>query len=204
MEWYKKVLRQYADFDGRARRKEYWMFSLVNAAVGLAVMIVFGGLGAAFGSETLFYLGIGLLVIYCLAIVVPSVAVATRRLHDTNRSGWWQLLNLAGLIPFVGFIASIVLIVFFAMDGTPGPNQYGPDPKADERGLAGPGQFSAAGYPQTGLPAGYPQPGYPQPGYPQSGYPQADYPQSGYPQPGYPQPGYPQPGYPQQGPPSGA
>jgi uncharacterized membrane protein YhaH (DUF805 family) len=120
MEWYQKVLRQYADFTGRARRKEYWMFTLFNALIMLvpyAILLV----GALNQSEPLTYLGGGLLVVYALAVLVPSIAVGIRRLHDTNRSGWWMLLNLTGIIPVIGIIGPIVLFVFFVLDGNPGP-----------------------------------------------------------------------------------
>lgn len=119
MEWYLKVLRQYADFTGRARRKEYWMFVVVNVIISIVLTILDQ------------ILGINLLaVLYGLAVLLPSLAVGARRLHDTGRSGWWLLL---GIIPFIG---AIVLIVFFALDGEQGPNAYGPDPKTTLGGVA--------------------------------------------------------------------
>ncbi len=120
MEWYLKVLRQYVDFAGRARRKEYWMFTLVNVIISIVLAIVDSALGL--GSNSLFYSGPFSLV-YELAVWLPSLAVGARRLHDTGRSGWWQLLVL---IPVIGWI---VLIVFFATDGEPQPNAYGSNPK---------------------------------------------------------------------------
>ena len=113
MEWYLKVLRQYADFTGRARRKEYWMFTLVNVIISAVLAI----LDTALTNGLL-----GLL--YSLAMLLPSLGVGVRRLHDTGRSGWWLLI---GIIPLIGWI---VLIVFFATDGEPQPNTYGPNPKA--------------------------------------------------------------------------
>jgi uncharacterized membrane protein YhaH (DUF805 family) len=113
MEWYLKVLRQYVDFAGRARRKEYWMFTLVNVIIALVLAIL----------DNVLTTGI-LGLVYSLAVLLPSLAVGVRRLHDTGRSGWWLLISL---IPLIG---AIVLVVFFATDGEPQPNAYGPDPKA--------------------------------------------------------------------------
>jgi uncharacterized membrane protein YhaH (DUF805 family) len=146
VEWYKKVLSQYADFEGRARRQEYWMFTLFNFAITFGIMVVIGGIAMATSSRPLLILAVVLVGIYSLAVIVPSLAVTTRRLHDTGRSGWWQLLNLLGIIPFVGWIGSIVVLVFCALEGNPGPNQYGPDPKA---------------LPDAGTGYGYPAPGMP-------------------------------------------
>jgi uncharacterized membrane protein YhaH (DUF805 family) len=120
MTWYLEVLRKYAVFSGRARRKEYWFFLLFN----LLIMFGLAFIDVAFG----FYneeLGAGLLSgLYALAVLLPSLGVSIRRLHDTDRSGWWLLLLL---VPLVG---SIVLIIFFALDGTPGKNRFGDSPKA--------------------------------------------------------------------------
>jgi uncharacterized membrane protein YhaH (DUF805 family) len=146
MEWYKKVLSQYSDFNGRARRQEYWMFQLFNFLIGLAIMVVIGGLAMLTSSQTLLYVAVGVLFIYGLAVMVPNFAVTARRLHDTDRSGWWQLLTLLGIVPFVGWIGSIVVFVFCALEGNQGPNQYGPDPK---------------GVPDAGFSYGYPAPGMP-------------------------------------------
>jgi uncharacterized membrane protein YhaH (DUF805 family) len=178
MQWYLKVLKQYADFNGRARRTEFWMFVLFNilAVIVLSIVDVLIGTASLTTTGTGFAMSGGLLTsLYQLAVLVPSLAVGARRLHDTGRSGWWQLL---ALIPIVGII---ILIVWWATEGHAGANEYGMNPK----------QEMAGGYPQ----GGYPQQGYPQQGYPQQGYPQAGYPQ----QPGYPQQGAPQQGYPQQG-----
>jgi uncharacterized membrane protein YhaH (DUF805 family) len=113
MEWYLKVLRQYVDFAGRARRKEYWMFTLVSVIISLVLAIL----------DNVLTIGV-LGLLYSLAVLLPSLAVGVRRLHDTGRSGWWLLISL---IPLIG---AIVLVVFFATDGEPQPNAYGPDPKA--------------------------------------------------------------------------
>ena len=114
MNWYLEVLKKYAVFTGRARRQEFWMFTLVN----IIIYLVLGFVEGLVGSPGI----IGL--IYNLAILVPSLAVSVRRLHDTDRSGWWMLI---GLIPLVG---AIVLIVFMVMDSNPGDNQHGANPKA--------------------------------------------------------------------------
>jgi uncharacterized membrane protein YhaH (DUF805 family) len=113
MEWYLKVFRQYADFAGRARRKEYWMFTLVSLIVSIMLTILDTALGTGL---------LGLL--YAVAVFVPGLAVGVRRLHDTGRSAWWLLI---ALIPLIG---AIVLIVFLATDGERRSNAYGPDPKA--------------------------------------------------------------------------
>ena len=126
MDWYTKVLKDYANFSGRARRTEFWMFTLVN----LIVMIVLYGLAMALKDGAVGTIFLVLYYAYALAVLVPSIAVAVRRLHDTNRSGWWWLL---GFVPIVG---AIVLIVFYATAGTVGENQYGADPKALEGGAA--------------------------------------------------------------------
>ena len=119
---YKSVLTdKYADFTGRARRAEYWWFVLMNFIVITAIAIVSLILYSV--SDTLGVLGIVIYAVYALAVIVPGVAVAVRRLHDTNKSGW---MILVGLIPLVG---GILILVFYFTDGDPGPNQYGPSPK---------------------------------------------------------------------------
>lgn len=118
MNWYMEVLRKYAVFSGRSRRTEYWMFVLFN----LIISVVLGFLDRMTGL--LQDNGIGVLGgLYSLAVLIPSIAVSIRRLHDTGRSGWWLLLA------FIPLIGGIVLIVFMAQDGEPQPNQYGPNPK---------------------------------------------------------------------------
>lgn len=119
MNWYLKVLKNYAVFRGRARRKEYWYFILFNFIISLALLAVDYGLGF-FDPET----GLSPLEgIYSLAVLLPALAVSVRRLHDTEHSGWWLLI---GFIPIVG---ALVLLVFFVQDGTPGDNRFGPNPK---------------------------------------------------------------------------
>jgi uncharacterized membrane protein YhaH (DUF805 family) len=111
--WKQVVLERYAQFTGRARRAEYWWFALSSAIVGIVLSI----LGAASSIFLILY------YVYALAVLVPSIAVGIRRLHDTDRSGWWLLI---ALVPFVGVI---VLIVFLATDSTRGTNQYGTSEK---------------------------------------------------------------------------
>lgn len=112
MEWALLPFKRYAQFEGRSCRKEYWYFFLLNLAVGLVV----GALEGALGLPNL----LGALV--SLAFLIPGIAVGVRRLHDTNRSGWWLLI---GLIPVVGWI---VIIVFLAQKGDAGSNRFGSDP----------------------------------------------------------------------------
>jgi uncharacterized membrane protein YhaH (DUF805 family) len=123
MEWATLPLKKYADFSGRARRKEYWMFTLLMIVAYVVAMVVDGvvGIGGVgpYGLVTLLVL---------LAFLLPSLAVTVRRLHDTNRSGWWFL------IVFVPIVGGIVLLVFIVLEGTRGPNEYGPDPKEGEGG----------------------------------------------------------------------
>jgi uncharacterized membrane protein YhaH (DUF805 family) len=117
----RSVLSKYVEFGGRARRAEYWWFVLFSVLVGIVTSILDIALGTDFeGSVT----SSGLFsLIANLALFLPSLAVAVRRLHDLDRSGWWILI---GLIPLIGVI---VLLVFFVQDGTPGPNRFGPSPK---------------------------------------------------------------------------
>jgi uncharacterized membrane protein YhaH (DUF805 family) len=119
MQWYLKVLRQYADFSGRARRTEFWMFTLVNIVISVVLSLIDNIVIGTSGTG-----GFGVLSgIYALAVLLPGLAVGARRLHDTGRSGWWQLI---ALVPVIG---GIVLIVFWALEGTRAANQHGADPK---------------------------------------------------------------------------
>jgi uncharacterized membrane protein YhaH (DUF805 family) len=173
MHWMFLPLKRYAEFSGRSRRLEFWMFMLFQVLLytGL-VFVLFGVIGAAAatgdaagaGAAILGFAGFVLVFfILWLVLLVPSLAVTVRRLHDTNRSGWWFgvyfLLNIGmnamsgamlatlgqtarspeelmiamggafGLFGLVMFGYALVLLVFFFLDGTPGPNRYGPDPK---------------------------------------------------------------------------
>lgn len=119
MNWYLKVLKQYADFSGRARRKEYWMFVLFNMIFAIVAMILDNVLGIAMEG-----IGYGPLYgLYALAMLIPGLAVAVRRLHDVGKSGWMILI---ALIPLIGAIWLLVLMV---TDSNPGENQYGQNPK---------------------------------------------------------------------------
>lgn len=135
MNEYLNVIRNnYANFTGRARRREYWMFTLINSVILILLQIPVQGALIAMAAQneadtapsagltgvTLIFLI--LLVVYSLAVMVPSIAVTVRRLHDTGKSGWWYLLNL---IP----LGSLVILVFMVLDSEPGSNKWGPNPK---------------------------------------------------------------------------
>lgn len=131
MFWYLEVLRKYWEFNGRARRKEYWWFQLINLVIVFFIALL--DVAAGMGSRSL---GL-LLLVYSLATLVPSLAVSVRRLHDTGRSGWWWLISL---VPF----GALVLLIFCVLDSDPGPNEYGPNPKAKEAYAAAPyGSYGA-------------------------------------------------------------
>jgi len=138
MEWYIKVLKNYANFKGRARRKEYWMFVLINFIIYIAFMILIIIIevisGVIYVSDlkiiitslmTLFTVTpfSVILSLYVLAILVPSLAVSVRRLHDIGKSGWFILISF---IPIVG---TIILLVWVCQEGMPEANEYGENPK---------------------------------------------------------------------------
>jgi uncharacterized membrane protein YhaH (DUF805 family) len=143
MNWYFQALKKYAVFNDRAEKKEFWYFSLfvVIFSIALAFIDAFipgfdtffeiplpEQLNATYGSTYSTPSGVGLLGgIYALAMAIPSLSIAVRRLHDTDRTGWWLLLVL---LPLIGII---VLMVFWAKDSTPGENRYGPDSGAAAR-----------------------------------------------------------------------
>jgi uncharacterized membrane protein YhaH (DUF805 family) len=117
--WAIEAFKKYAVFRGRSRRKEYWYFVLFTLIISVALSIVDVLIGTWYPSSS-----IGLLSgIFSLAILIPSIAVSVRRLHDIGRTGWWVLI---GLVPIIG---PIVLIVFAIMDSESGGNQYGANPK---------------------------------------------------------------------------
>ena len=118
MHYYLEVLKKYAVFKGRARRKEYWMFVLFNLIFGFVLGIIEVVLGIAIESDISV-----LSTLYGLAVMIPAIAVSVRRLHDTNHSGWWFLISL---VPLIG---GVVLFIFMVQDSQPGENQYGPNPK---------------------------------------------------------------------------
>ena len=122
--------RRFADFQGRSRRMEYWMFTLFNFVVMMALLFAGGMFGAILGggdehaAEASGGVMAVLMVVYLLIVFIPSLAVQVRRFHDQDKSGWMVLL---GLIPGVG---GLILIIFMCIEGTRGPNAYGEDPKA--------------------------------------------------------------------------
>jgi len=119
MDWYLSVLKNYANFSGRARRTEYWMFFLFNFIVGIIAIVLDNFLGLTMGG-----LPYGVLYfIYALVTIIPGIAVTVRRLHDVGKSGWMLFISL---IPLIG---SIWLLVLLVTDGQLGDNQYGSDPK---------------------------------------------------------------------------
>lgn len=183
MHWMLMPLKRYAEFSGRSRRMEFWMWQLFKFLVSCVIWILIIALfGAAFMNfaatkdpAQLVALGGGFILVWLicmvfgLAILIPDIAVAVRRLHDTNRSGWWYLapfgavvvgwiamvmsigagaamgkdggltgMGIGGIIFLVAMLAAgvlgITLIVFYFLEGTPGPNKYGPDPKGLESG----------------------------------------------------------------------
>jgi uncharacterized membrane protein YhaH (DUF805 family) len=117
-DWYMQVLKKYAVFSGRARRKEYWFYVLWFVIISIGLAIIDAVLGLRVGDAGV------LQALYALALLIPSLAVGARRLHDIGRTGWWLLI---WLIPLIGWI---VLLVFFFTDSQPGDNEYGPSPKA--------------------------------------------------------------------------
>jgi uncharacterized membrane protein YhaH (DUF805 family) len=119
MNWYLQAFKKFAEFNGRARRTEYWMFTLFNLIFAIIAIILDNATGMTFGELPygLFYL------LFILAVLIPGLAVAVRRLHDVGKSGWFILISL---IPLVG---GIWLLVLFCTDGQPGENKYGSNPK---------------------------------------------------------------------------
>ena len=119
MNWYLHVLKNYATFSGRARRKEYWMFFLISALISIVLTL----LDILLGTYSVEYEAGLFSGLYSLLILIPSIAVVVRRLHDTDRSGWWILISLIPLI------CVIVLFVFICLDSQPGTNRFGANPK---------------------------------------------------------------------------
>lgn len=118
MNWFVTVLKRYAQFSGRASRSEYWYFVLIY----ILASVLLGFLDGFLGTYS-YTADVGLLSgILILGLLIPSLAVSVRRLHDTNKSGWWLLI---GLIPLIG---GIVLLVFTCQKSDPQPNQYGTEP----------------------------------------------------------------------------
>jgi uncharacterized membrane protein YhaH (DUF805 family) len=126
MEWMLMPYRRYADFQGRSCRREFWMFTLLSVIVAFgAVALMFGGAdlaGDRSNGGPLFWIGGIAVIIWGLASFIPSLAVQVRRFHDQDRSGWMMLL---GFIPYLG---TFIVLIFMCLEGTRGPNRYGPDP----------------------------------------------------------------------------
>ena len=145
MHWMTLPLTRYAEFSGRSRRMEYWMFSLflILASAVLLVIELAAGIDETFGAG-----GGPLSLIFTLATLIPSLSVSVRRLHDIDRTGWWLAMPLLAVFLFgfaaatqVGWLAAIagigvfvsviVMLIFTVSNGTPGPNRFGPDPKGE-------------------------------------------------------------------------
>jgi len=118
MKWYLHALRNYAAFKGRARRREYWIFELINSAIVLALFLL-----AVFAGKAGYPYFLSLPFLYIAATLIPSLASLIRRLHDTNHSGWWFFV---GMIPAVG---PLILLVMTLTDSNPRENRFGPNPK---------------------------------------------------------------------------
>ena len=115
MNYFIDPLKKYATFGGRASRKEYWMFTLWVIIISMVLSFVLGFIG----NDTISNL---VLIGFLLVILVPAIALAVRRLHDIDKSGWWYLIN------FVPFIGVIIFLVFMVLPSNPGENTYGPNP----------------------------------------------------------------------------
>lgn len=149
MEWYLMVWKKYAEFDGRSRRKEYWMFALFTLlAIFALTALAVAGMAISQDNGPYLFIPVG---IYALASIIPSLAAATRRFHDIGKSGGLLLLLIAlGVIPIVGFVTAVIQIVLLCQDSVPGVNQYGPNPKFPMQGAmmyAGSAGFIPAGIP---------------------------------------------------------
>jgi uncharacterized membrane protein YhaH (DUF805 family) len=176
MEWMLMPLKRYADFSGRSRRMEFWMWQVAKFLLGIVLWIVmlavfgaaFAGVASNKDPASFAALGGGIIVVMLLGLIVglgifiPDLAVSVRRLHDTNRSGWWvaaplgsyfltfilaggamatvggtsdpgAAMAIVGIVTLICMLATLglclLLIVFYFLEGTPGPNKYGPDPK---------------------------------------------------------------------------
>ncbi len=112
MNWYIYAIKNYFNFSGRARRKEYWMFSLISAIIAIVLSVIDAVIGITLFTS-----------LYSLFVLIPNLSITFRRLHDINKSAWWLLISI---IPIVG---AIVLLVFSVQPGTVGVNNYGDDPK---------------------------------------------------------------------------
>lgn len=125
MYWYLKVLKQYADFKGRARRKEYWMFQLMNFMITMLIVLAIVMSSISYEDSIIKALLIFILILYAIATIIPSIAVSVRRLHDVGKSGWMYCVS------FIPFIGGIWLLVLMITDGDIYENEYGPNPKEE-------------------------------------------------------------------------
>ncbi len=121
MKYYLLAFKKYAQFSGRSNRSEYWYFVLFHIIFAIVALILDTMIGSSFAGSPYGFV----YLLYILAAFLPGLAVSVRRLHDTNKSGWWILI---ALIPLIG---SIWLIVYMATEGTKGENKYGPDPNGN-------------------------------------------------------------------------
>ncbi len=123
--WFRKALSQWNDFGGRARRSEYWYFTLTLLIVYVVLAAIIAGAASLGDAGRIVAMIFNIVyVVVALVFLVPSIAVAIRRMHDTGRSGWWLLISL---VPFVG---GLVVLVLLCLDSQPMPNKWGPNPKA--------------------------------------------------------------------------
>ncbi|HEV2569507.1 DUF805 domain-containing protein [Sphingomonas sp.] len=135
LDWALLPLKRYADFSGRSRRKEFWLFTLLVTIVMIVLAIVTGA-GAVFmdpasaASGAGFGMGVILILLLSLALFIPGLAVQVRRFHDQDKSGWFVLLN------FIPYLGGLIVLVFMCLEGTRGPNRFGPDPKEGDAPLA--------------------------------------------------------------------
>ena len=142
MSWFLIALKKYATFDGRARRKEYWFYVLFYVLFSIAATLIDAWTGS-YDPE----IGIGILgALLALGLFIPTLAVSVRRLHDTDRSGWWYWL---ALVPLIGII---ILIVWWATEGTRGPNRFGDDPLNPGAGRGGYGAYGGEGLTTSSVP----------------------------------------------------
>ena len=123
MNWYLEVLKKYAEFNGRARRKEYWMFVLFNTIVAFSIVLLGLILSGISNNDSILSIFIGVYVLYLLAVIIPSISVGVRRLHDIGKSGWWMLIS------FIPIIGGIWLFILTVTEGNSGVNKYGSNPK---------------------------------------------------------------------------
>lgn len=131
MNWMLLPLKRYADFTGRSRRKEYWMYFLLNTIIGgtLGVVLIASVIAAdpeASGFPPLGGIALILLLLWTLGTMIPNIAVHVRRFHDQDKSGWMYLIS------FVPYIGGLIVLVFMCLPGTQGANRFGGDPKASE------------------------------------------------------------------------